>query len=65
MNQHPEPDTTAPPTLRERILKHLVQAVPDELARCEFNCSVSECSHEEWERCSRRRLGPATIPEEK
>ena len=57
MNPHDASDPT-PPTLRERLIQALVQTVPEELAKCEFNCSANECSHEEWQRCSRRRIAP-------
>jgi hypothetical protein len=63
---NPQPETAAAsPSLRERLMSHLVQTIPVEIARCEFNCSVGECSYEEWQRCSRRQLGPSTLPDEK
>jgi hypothetical protein len=40
--------------LRERLLAHLVQPVPESIALCEFACSASHCSPEEWRTCTRR-----------
>jgi hypothetical protein len=40
--------------LRERLLHALVQPVPDGLALCEFDCSRTECSVDEWRHCKRR-----------
>lgn len=58
MKHEPDSDPAAA-TLRERLIQHLVQTVPEGLAVCEFNCSAGECSQEEWQRCSRRRIVPA------
>jgi len=44
------------PSLMDWVAKHLVQPVPPELAACEFSCTAEQCSHEEWTRCSRRKL---------
>lgn len=41
-------------SLRDRLMSHLVQPVPDGLALCEFSCSKTSCSESEWEHCSRR-----------
>jgi hypothetical protein len=45
------PDTLR---LRERLIQAIVQPVPDGLAMCEFECSKTECSIEEWKSCKRR-----------
>ncbi|RYD65518.1 MAG: hypothetical protein EOP83_07210 [Verrucomicrobiaceae bacterium] len=42
------------PRLRERLIQAIVQPVPDGLALCEFECSKTECSAEEWKYCKRR-----------
>jgi hypothetical protein len=42
------------PRLRERLLHAIVQPVPDGLAMCEFECSKTECSADEWKHCKRR-----------
>ena len=42
------------PSLRERLIQAIVQPVPDGLALCEFECSKTECSVEEWKHCKRR-----------
>jgi hypothetical protein len=42
------------PSLRERLIQAIVQPVPDGLALCEFSCSKTECSAEEWKHCKRR-----------
>ena len=42
------------PSLGERLIAHIVQTVPDGLALCEFNCSVTQCSEETWSHCKRR-----------
>lgn len=42
------------PSLRERLMSHLVQTVPEEIAICEFNCTKLQCSHSDWENCQRR-----------
>jgi len=54
MNQHPMPCDGPAPSLRERLLNHLVQPVPDGLALCEFSCSKTRCSESEWAHCRRR-----------
>lgn len=41
-------------TLRQRLMDHLVGMVPKESAICEFDCSRTECSNEEWTHCKRR-----------
>ena len=41
-------------TLRERLLAHLVQPVPESIALCEFACSVERCGAEQWRNCHRR-----------
>ena len=51
--------TTNTPTLGERILAHLVQPVPESIALCEFHCSATHCSPEQWRHCH-RRLTPET-----
>ena len=43
-----------PISLRERVIQAIVQPVPDGLALCEFDCSKTECSAEEWRGCKRR-----------
>ena len=32
----------------------VIQDVPDEMARCEFQCRKLACSQGEWESCARR-----------
>lgn len=32
----------------------IIQDVPDEVARCEFDCRKLVCAQGEWESCSRR-----------
>ena len=42
-----------------KLLRWLVQSVtsvPEDIAICEFECSKSECMHDDWTNC-RRRLG--------
>ena len=41
-------------TLRQRLMDHLVGTVPEDSAICEFNCSKTECSNDEWTHCQRR-----------
>jgi hypothetical protein len=41
-------------TLRERLMDRLVGTVPEDSAICEFDCSKTECSNEEWTHCQRR-----------
>lgn len=41
-------------TLRERLMSHLVQLVPEHSAICEFNCGRTRCSESEWTNCQRR-----------
>lgn len=48
-------------SLKERILEHFVSEVPDELARCEFDCSVEECTEEDWVQCENRLKVAAAI----
>lgn len=33
---------------------HLVEAVPNDIALCEFDCSKTQCRYDEWESCGRR-----------
>lgn len=56
MNTRPIQDPGDLPcrTLRDRLMNHLVQRVPDDLALCEFACSKTRCSEEEWAHCRRR-----------
>ncbi|MEK7952722.1 hypothetical protein [Luteolibacter soli] len=42
------------PRFRERLFQAIVQPVPDGLALCEFECSKTECSMDEWRSCKRR-----------
>lgn len=51
--------TTNTPTLGERLLAHLVQPVPESIALCEFHCSATRCSPEQWHHCH-RRLAPGS-----
>jgi hypothetical protein len=44
----------ASPKLVDRLLGHLVQAVPPGLALCEFSCAKTRCSESEWAHCKRR-----------
>ena len=41
-------------TLRQRLMDHLVGTVPKDSAICEFDCSRTECSNDDWTRCKRR-----------
>lgn len=50
------------PTLRERLMRHWVWAVPDEIAICEFDCPKTDCSHAEWKDCKRRVGSPDDQP---
>jgi hypothetical protein len=56
MNTNPQsmPCDAPSRTLRERLMSHLVQPVPDGLALCEFSCSKTRCSEAEWTQCRRR-----------
>jgi hypothetical protein len=36
------------------LCDQIIQDVPDEMARCEFQCSKLACSQGEWESCARR-----------
>jgi hypothetical protein len=36
--------------------RHIIEDVPNELAACEFECRVGECSQGEWKQCKRRIL---------
>ncbi len=36
--------------------RHVVQQAPAELARCEFDCKVTQCQNDEWETCEKRIL---------
>lgn len=47
-------------SVRDWLARHLVQPVPPELGACEFACTAEQCSHEEWTRCSRRKLAAET-----
>lgn len=47
---HPDPLS-----LRERLIQAIAQPVPNGLALCEFECSKTVCSPEEWRSCKRRR----------
>jgi hypothetical protein len=38
------------------LRKNVIRDVPNELAACEFDCRVGECSHGKWEQCERRIL---------
>ena len=55
-------DPNAPaPSFKERLIRHLVQPVPEELAVCEFRCSALQCSRDKWNGCPRRNAEAATI----
>lgn len=41
-------------SLKERILKHIVSEIPDELGPCEFDCHVGKCLEEDWRHCGNR-----------
>ena len=70
MNMKPEIDTAEPisATWGERLLAHLVQPVPHSVALCEFSCSATVCSAENWRHCQRRldaealQQGPESEP---
>lgn len=34
---------------------HLVEAVPNDIALCEFDCRKTQCRFDEWENCARRQ----------
>jgi hypothetical protein len=42
--------------LKAVFRKHIIQDVPGELARCEFDCRVNDCSYGNWMKCKRRIL---------
>jgi len=42
------------PSLRQRLMSHLVQTVPDKIAICEFDCTKAVCLNSEWKDCKRR-----------
>lgn len=54
MSDHAKNEECCSVSLRDRLMSHLVQPVPDGLALCEFSCSKTHCSVSEWEHCSRR-----------
>lgn len=54
MSDHAKNDECCSASLRDRLMSHLVQVVPDNLALCEFGCSKTRCSEAEWEHCTRR-----------
>ena len=37
------------------LVNRVVQYVPSEDAACEFDCQVTDCDSEKWEKCERRR----------
>ena len=37
-----------------RMKPGIVQEVPPENARCEFDCRKPDCTHSEWEHCDNR-----------
>ena len=37
------------------LVNRVVQYVPDKDAACEFDCQVTDCDSEKWEKCERRR----------
>jgi len=41
-------------SLKERIWEHIVSEIPDELAPCEFDCHVEECTEDDWMHCENR-----------
>ncbi len=42
--------------LNDMWRRHVVQDLPDELARCESTCVVLECRQGRWENCKARLL---------
>ena len=40
--------------LREVFQRHIVQDVPNDLAACEFDCKVTECTYGDWKHCKIR-----------
>jgi hypothetical protein len=38
----------------QRLKKHLIDDVPDDVALCEFDCRKSPCTYGEWAACKRR-----------
>src|ERR1700733_6905881 len=40
--------------LQSWIAGHIIQDVPSQIAMCEFGCSKSQCTSQEWHTCSRR-----------
>jgi hypothetical protein len=40
--------------LRNWLMGHLIQDVPDDLAVCEFDCRKPQCTQGDWENCQRR-----------
>ncbi len=37
-------------------MRHVAQEAPVELARCEFDCRVTQCRHGKWRTCENRIL---------
>ena len=54
MKDHTSSNDEGHKTLRERLMDRLVGTVPADSAICEFDCSKTECSNEEWTHCQRR-----------
>jgi hypothetical protein len=46
------PDSRA--SLWDRLKAMLVQAVPEDIAICEFDCRKTQCTYGEWATCQRR-----------
>lgn len=39
---------------KSEIKKPIVEAVPNDIALCEFDCRKTQCHFDEWENCGRR-----------
>jgi hypothetical protein len=42
--------------LKAFFRRHIIQDVPDEMAACEFDCKVTECTYGNWKHCKNRLL---------
>jgi hypothetical protein len=40
--------------LRQFVKRRVVDAAPEELAICEFDCRKAQCEQDEWAACERR-----------
>lgn len=57
MEKHNTAEIQTKPTptgFKRWMRKHIAAEVPSEVAACEFECSVHECSLQRWTNCERR-----------